>query len=159
MKKLLILLSLLSVLIFVSPSYSIDLSFNGATLGERIPDYYLVQFQYDYTKAGIDYYTARKVDEAGITRIAIYNNKLMSIDLINMLKYKVFFLAVFQLVYQDFGQYDLLNSISKDVFEMIWIINKDNKIVLLYDEQSGSSNLSFFSTKVLKQYLKETTVM
>lgn len=161
MKKLMILLSLFSILFCFTTSYAIEMNYRGADLGERIPDYYLVQFKYDYTKAGIDYYTARQSEiKDDITRIAIYQNRLMSVDIINTTaKYKLFFIATIQVLEIEYGKFDYMNSISKQAFEYIWAVDKNNQIVITFDEQAESCTWTFLSKKLLKKYLKETTVL
>jgi len=137
------------------------MNYRGVELGERIPEYYLIQFTYDYTKAGIDYYTAKKSEtKDDITRIAIYNNCLMSVDIINSTsKYKLFFIATIQVLEVEYGKFDYMNSISKQVFEYIWAIDKNNQIIITFDEQSESCTWTFLSKKLLKKYLKETNVL
>lgn len=160
-KKLLILLSFLSVLICSNICYSITMDYRGVFLGERIPEYYLVQFDYDYTKLAIDYYTAKKSEcEGDITRIAVYQNKLMSVDIINSTsKYRLFFISTMSVLNDEYGKFKYMNAVSKDISEFIWVPDQDNQIVLSIDTTSESATLTFLNKTLFKQYLKEITIL
>lgn len=153
MKKIILLL-LFSIILFSTNSNAINFEYNGMILGEEIADYSYIQFKYDNTKIGIDYYTANSSTNDEVTRMAVYNKKLLSVDITNYKSYILFSIATVQLLEQEYGKPDYsFNRI--DSKEIIWRVDPDHDIIVIIDNKNRHCTLSFFSVNLFKQYLNE----